>query len=156
MSTAAQVRSAWTSVFAHASIQALTTKTHAFDLRAMLEQSMSHLALGMYAQEIHFFQWTVLKSFQFHAINNQAQYQFQVGVDYFRECDISGANYNAIVDGFETLWSVIRSAIGERWSSTVDFWQPQQDVPSIVTDVINNQEVWRGTMSFIGTKTTSL
>jgi len=148
MSTPSDVRTAWASVFADASITAITSKVYAYDLPITTGTELGQVRHG---QEINYFSYLVSYTEQLKAVK-QLEQRFRVTVQYFREHNLTGSNYNAAVDALYTVHSTARSVIGSKWSNSIDFYQPPGDPrqPSIVS--IDARPVWKIETSFDGVK----
>jgi hypothetical protein len=161
MSTLAEVRTQWALVFAHADMQAITTRAHGWDLQAIADTaafSEAHKALMMHNQQINFFQYQVSKSREKITSSDGVLYTYPVVVRYIREAslDIDGAAYAAVGDCFDTLFATVRSLIGRTWGSTVEFWQTQTDPPQIGLVTIDERICWQADYLFQGQKQATL
>lgn len=153
MSTAAQVRAAWAAgVWQDPDLLAISPNVHAFDMEAVAEINTAFESLLMHGQEINFWQYGINKSWQSGGTYNQQLLTFTVSVKYFLEAetDTDGANYNAVIDAFETLYSTVEANIGNSWSSTVEFrtWQPGPPIVKLTR--IRDRRVWAAEMQVEG------
>ena len=149
MTTPADIRSAWnTAVWTHASITALTTKIYAYDVTS---DSAYNIDKFRFQQAINFFTYVVTYADQNTLVQGTRQ-RFTVTVSYFREADTTGAAFNAVVDNLYTVQARVRTGLGKTWSSTVDYYQPQETPIAPTLQQIDGKDVWRGTVSFDGFK----
>lgn len=152
MSTSALVEAAWSTVFANAAMQAISSKAHAFDVTQDSEHEIEKLYDA--SNSINFFTYLVKRSAEFK-VTGAILYSFEVEVTYYKEQDTSGAAWTAVRNGLETLFSQVRSEIGTQWDSTVDFWRPQQGAPEISVVTLDDAPCWRGRYVFKGEKQVS-
>jgi hypothetical protein len=156
MSTTAQVRSAWkTNVFDHSTIQALTTKIYDYDVVETAGISTAHDAKLYEAQVYNFIQYRVTKTRRFD-LTLKMLITFPVTVQYYKEVDLAGANYNGVEDAIETIFNRVRTGLSDTWAATVDYWRVTDAPPDIVILRVNDRPVWRGQYQFIGVKEISL
>lgn len=158
MTTSEGIRDAWKdNIWDNATIVAITDKAFSFDATIPAAQvASSEITRLMYGQEINFFQYHVTRSVPRYLIGGSAEYQFQVRVEYFREVNTNGTNRNECADALETLMSEVLSDLGDTWDSTVDFWRPQETPYEISTVTLDGKQVWKGTTTFTGFKTSTL
>lgn len=152
MSTAAEVATAFGAVFTNSSIKALTNKYYSYDVTQNSERELTDF---YYQTEVNFFTYLVTRS-QVFAMTKKAEYKFNVEVNYYRYKDPAGANYQAVRSAFDTLFSAVRSDLGQTWTSTVDFWRTQDGPPDISTVNIGNDECYRGKYIFTGSQLITL
>ena len=156
MSTAAQVRSAWNSkIWTNANITALTTKIYAFDMVTMATISKKHDRKLREAREYNFIQYRVSKARKYE-MTGQIVYEYPVTIQYFRQADIDGGNFNAIEDAFETIFTYVRSELDDNWNSTVDYYRTQEERPDISEFIINDEPCWMGQYEYTGYKVVTL
>jgi hypothetical protein len=158
MTTAALVRAAWkTNVWDNAALTALTSRAHNFDLMEIAEVSNAHAALMYHGQQINFFQYRVTKAREKQLSASRILYTISVHTQYFLEAttDTSGSNYNAVEDAIETLFTRVQ-AWSASWGSTVEYWVPQSEEPSLVLVELDDRPVWCGSYSFTGSVETTL
>ena len=156
MSTVAQVTAAWnTYVFAHSTVQAITTKIYNFDAVSMADNSRVYDAQLHYGQTYNFFQWRATKFINSQNIGGSKLYIYPVTVQYFIEADIDGSNFAAAELAFETLYTRVNSGLGTTWDSTVDFYTPQPNRPALSEYIINDTVCWMWSYEYVGTKTGS-
>lgn len=159
MSTSAQVSAAWAAaIFSHASITAFSTQIYNFDIAD--DKSEAQAALFRVGQEISFLQYLTVRGEKFgesaETLGRVATYDFQVQVSAYRTADINGANWVAVRNLFDTLFPLVVSELGNKWSNTVDLWRPQDGAARIEQILIDDTPVWRGTKSFFATKRVTL
>jgi hypothetical protein len=155
MSTSAQVSTAWGSaIFAHASITAFSTQIYNFDIAD--DKSEAQEVLFRNSQAISFIQYLTVRGEKFgetsETLGRVATYDYQVQISAYRTADINGVNWAAVRDLFDTLFPLVISELGTTWSSTVDYWRPQDGAARIEQILIDDTPVWRGTKSFFATK----
>jgi hypothetical protein len=152
MSTPSAVRAKWASdVFAHSTVTAITTKIYNYDIVELAAKSTAHDSKLLLAQVYNFIQYRVTKARAF-GMTGKEIFTFQVFVQVYKEADINGVGFNAVEDAFETIAARVYSGLGQTWSGTVDYYNPQAAIPSIGLVTINDRAVWRGEYSFIGVK----
>lgn len=151
MSTAAEVRAAWASVFSDATIEAITTNAFNYPFTQESEKEVARL---YYAQQINFFEYIVSRSPGF-GLTSALTYEYTVELRYVRQQDVAGTAHPAVVDAFDSLWTVIRSVLGNKWSNTVDRWQTPGIPPRVTQQTIGGQLCWVGTLTLTGFKTVS-
>ncbi len=150
MSTAAQVEAVWkTNIFDSTTIQAITDKAYSYEVTETSESEVARLFEGT---EVNFFQYLVGRGQRFGTSAGSAGpiviYDYAVEISYFREAEPSGANWTAVRDTFDTIFSLVVSSLGNTWSQTVDGFNPQQGTARISTDLIDNRPVWRGVFTY--------
>lgn len=155
MSTSAQVSAAWAAaIFAHPSVTAFSTQIYNFDIAD--DKSEAQEVLFRSSQAISFIQYLTVRGEKFgetaETLGRVATYDFQVQVSAYRVADINGANWAAVRNLFDTIFPLVISELGSTWSSTVDFWRPQDGAARIEQILIDDTPVWRGTKSFFATK----
>lgn len=158
MSTAATVRAAWSDhLWAADAIKAISPQIYDFDIQAIATVSQEHYTKLFYGQEINFWQYRVRMRRAF-GMTGKLDRGFLVQVRYCRdaELDLNGTKYNAVEDAFETLFTQIRSVLGNTWDSTVDYWEVDNAEPSIVPVLINGRPTWQGDYAFLGHQETVL
>lgn len=149
MSTAAQVRAAWeTAILEHATIQAITPRYFLFEVTQNSEAETDRLFFG---KELNYIQCIVTRSNEFQALG-ELQYTYTVDITYTRRFDVDGDNYLAVVDFFDTLFSLVRTELGDSWDSTVDYWRPQEGPAEITQIEFENEPAWRGAYRFTAFK----
>lgn len=150
MSTVEDVETAWTSnVWLSNTIQRITDKVYAYDITQLPEIDVARFS---YEQQINFFEWVVSRTVgdgQIGAVNGRRTL-FIVEVRYTRQKDQDGTNQRAIRDTFDTLISLVYSALGDSWNSTVDLYRHQEGPVAIESAVLADIPVWRGTYTFEG------
>ena len=153
MSTSAEVSAAWASqIAAHTSVTAFSSKIYNFD--AIDDRSETALSRFKDSQQISFIQYLTVRSCRFRETADRAggaaDYTFEVQVSAFREADLSGSNWAAVRDFFDTLLPLVNSQLGNTWSGTVDYWTPDSGAPALNQILIDNTPTWRGTFSYFG------
>jgi hypothetical protein len=156
MSTASGVRTVWnTYVFAHSTVTALTTKIYNYDIVELASRSQTHDAKLLYNQVYNFIQYRVTKTRQF-GLTNKAIYTFPVTIQYYKEADIDGTNFNAVEDAWETIHTRVYSGLGTTWQGQVDYYQIVQTAPEINLVTINDRACWRSQYQYLGIQEASL
>lgn len=143
------IRNLWAdSVGQNNSILAFTDKIYTQDLTA---EALSQDKKLRYRQDVNFFNFIVRRWVEAH-IGQVYTYRFLVDVFYTHEDKPSIDAYNKVLDGLETVETVVRSVLGQRWSGTVDDYSLQQSPPDIAQTTINNVICWRGHSIFTAFK----
>lgn len=153
MSSPNDVRTAWNAgVWTHASITTISPKIYAFDLPITTGFELGQIR---HNQEINFFLYLVSYT-EIPIAVRQMEARFRVQVQYYREHNLTGSNYNAAVDALYTLHARVRAGLGNSWSSTVDYHETPREPrqPSIVS--IDARPVWKVETNFDGVKILSL
>lgn len=136
---------------------ALTSRFHKFQVSKESEHEMQALYHG---QEINFFEILTGRSQRYlesgQTIGGSITYDYLVEVNYYRAINPSGSNFTAIRDAFETLFSLVTTELGATWQDTVEIWQPDDVIPAINEELINNIKCWKGTTRYTATKNTNL
>lgn len=158
MSTAAQVEAAWkTNIFDNATIQTITDKAYPYEIT---ETSESEVARLFEDTEINFFQYLVGRGQRYGASAGSAGqivlYDYTIEISYFRESEPSGANWTAVRDAFDTIFSLHLTTLGSTWSGTVDGSSPQEGTARISKDSIDERPVWRGVYIYSAFKQVSI
>lgn len=149
--TNATVRAAWAaSVFANASITALTDKIYDYDVTLESTKEFSKLR---YRQELNFFTYVVTRAERV-MIMGQTEQIYTVRVRYTRQADVAGTVYKIVSDAFETIQDLARTALTTTWGSTIDFYRVRNGPPNIVQQTLENLSVWVGELDFMGYKYT--
>ena len=153
MSTAAEVESAWeTAIWKSNTIKAITPNYFLYAVTEDSEKEISRMYLDSHINSI---QALTGRGFTF-GNTKTGQYTFVVEVTYLLWKDPDGDNWTQVRDFYDTLLALIRSALGNTWSSTVDFWTPQSAPASIDEFTIDGETVWRGKCVYTGTQSISL
>ena len=157
MSTSAQLETAWDAVWNHATIQALTDKIHKYQVTT--ESEIENEAL-YYGTKVNFFEALTGRAQRFletgDTVGATVSYVYTVEINYYRELDTTGANHSAIRDAFETIFGLVVSELGYTWGGTVDIWNPEETIPTIVEFLLNNKKCWKGTARYFAEKNTNL
>lgn len=160
MSTSSEVEAAWDAgVWANTTITAYTEQIHNY---ALTEKSETELKRMYFESKLNFIQAIVGRGANYGsgaaALGRVIQYDFIVEVSYYltNDIDVSGDNWISVRDFFEDLLTVVRSGLGNTWSSTVDYWKPQAEPAEITEVTIADETAWRGTYKFYGTQQISL
>ena len=149
MSTAAQVRTAWsTNVFEKANVQAITTQIHDYDITQDSQKELSKLR---FEQQINFITYTVSRTTIGQLIGART-YRYRVEVSVYRETDISGSNYKAASDAFETITDNIVEYLRSSWGDTVDVSTLPIETPRVAQVVIGTRNTWRATQIYTAEK----
>jgi|688.fasta_scaffold73921_3 hypothetical protein len=149
MSSPNDVRTAWnTGVWTHATITTITPKIYSFDLPITTGFELGQIR---HSQEINFFIYLVSYTEVATAVRQMEQ-RFRVAVQYYREHNLAGSNYNAAVDALYSLHSRVRAGLGNTWSGTVDYHETPREPrqPTIVS--IDARPVWKLETNFDGLK----
>ena len=155
MSTAALVRAAWaTNIFEHATVLAYTTKIYDYDITA---RSQKETARFRYNTGINFFTYLTTRGHEVKEMGGAsssaiAHFNYQVEVRYYLEADTEGTNFNAVVDRLGTIDGLVVTQLGKTWDSTVDFYRPQQEPPTIQLIELDNKPVWLGVYRYFAQK----
>lgn len=156
MTTSAQVRAAWAAkVWSHATITAITTKIHAYDVLSIADESEAHKSKLKYAQEINSIQYTVHKMRTFEMTGKEQQL-FDVNITIYRSADITGANFNAIEDTAETINTLVSSELGSTWNGTVDYYRTEDRAIEITDSRLDDVPIWIGQFKYQGFKQDSI
>lgn len=148
MTSIADLSSAWaTTVFNHASVQAITPKALAYEV---LDESEVEIGQISHQTEINFFEYLVTKSYRFPLIGNAmiAENLFTVDVRYTREKDTMGAAYLAAQEALEAVLERVRAGLGSQWNGLVDFWTVQEAAPTITQRNVADCECWSWILTF--------
>lgn len=149
MTTSAQVRTAWqTYIWDNVSLTNLTPNIYSYDITTESTKEMSKLR---HNQEINFITFIISRA-QTIRMMGQIEQRFNVDIRYYKEANITGSNFNAVVDVFETIDSLVVSGLGVRWNSTVDYYQIQENPPNIQKITLENKPVWSGLYQYVGYK----
>lgn len=142
-STAAQVRTAWASVFANDTIKNITERAYDYDLITLVDAGLGakYSARMFYDSNVNFFQYLVSRA-QIYSAATAIIYRYNVDITYVREVDVAGANYKTALDVHETIFSIALSTLGKTWSDTVSGSEPQADPPDIFLDNLAEKDVW--------------
>ncbi len=152
MTTEAEVRSKWkTKVFDDATIQALTTKAHAFIVTDVSEKEVTQL---LFNKKINFFEYLVSCTERSITAGqeNRRQYEFRVDVRYTVQKDVSGANFNAVADGISAIRNKANSALGTDWDEIIDYTGLEVAASPIAEETIGGIKCWRQSIGFTGFK----
>lgn len=149
MATGLQVRTAWnTSIWSNATIQAITSKIYNYDVTKQSSKEVSKFYLN---QEVNFITYLVSRA-QRLRIMQQIEQQFIVDIRYYLVADTEGVNYNALLDAFETIDSLVISQLGTTWGGSVDYYELQSEPVAITEIQIENVSVWAGQYKYLGFK----
>lgn len=151
MTTAAQVRTVWASVFNAESVKAITELSYNYDLIELVDQGIATSTFDskmLYNQEVNFFQYTVIKN-QI-ARGNDIAYDYIVNLSYCREVDTTGDNYHAAQDAYETIHTAVESVLGKHWSDLVSGYEYDPTPPNLQLIKLSEADVWLSTYQFIG------
>lgn len=154
MTASEDIETQWNNlVWSDSDIQAITTKIHTFPITELSEREIS---AAYYNNEINFIEALTTRA-QKHlssaaTLGGVIQYDFSVVVNYYRQFDTTGANYIAVRDAFETIFSTVLSGLGNKWNNTVDYWRPQEGTADISQVRIDDVQTWRGTYRYLATK----
>lgn len=153
MTTAAQVQAQWATVFAHASLAAISAKAHGYAITDASEAELKNLYSG---KQVNFFQYLCTRQ-EKQEMCGQEEHYFNVAVEYTREKDPAGANWQAVRTAFETLRSTMNTVIGATWTGTVDFWRLEEPLADQLESVtIDDTDCWRGRVLYRGYKRESV
>lgn len=149
MTTAAQIRSAWsTKIWTHATVTAITTKIYDFDLKIESTKEAGRLRFN---QEINFFTYLVTSKERLRLMGQREQ-EFAVEVSYYKRADVDGSNFNDIMNVLETITGLVRTELTSSWNSTVDYYRHQGEQPTIEQITIDGVAVWLGRFVYLGYK----
>lgn len=152
MSTQSQVRSAWNSaIWSNATITAITPNIFNYDVLREYQTSVKEYAALKHVQETNFITYIVSRA-QRIRIMGQVEQKFSVEIRVYKEADVEGTNFNAVLDTFETIDSLVVSQLGNTWSSTVDFYSLQESAPEVTKVALDGVPVWLGTYTYTGVK----
>lgn len=155
MTTINQIREAWDdAIFDHATVRGYTTAINHFDVPNL--ESAASSGLFYYDAEINFFSFVVTRTRR-DGLTGRVIYEFSCRLRYYRENEPSGDNFKSISDRLETVDSLVRSELGNSWSSTVDYYEPGAGgirAPELI--FLENKPVWVGEVSYTGFKSVSI
>lgn len=146
--TAAAIEVVWdSSIWKSTTMKGITPNAYAFPATQMSE---FEVAKFYHQAEINFFTYLITTGQDFKVASNSSvtQKHYSVEVTYYREQDTTGANWAAVRNAFETLFALVNSALGAKWSNTVDFWRTDEAQPTIEADTLDNRPIWRGSYRF--------
>ena len=147
LTTSETVREAWrTAIWTHADILALTDKVIEHDIS---EESHHELASLRFEQKINFFAFRVRRAVE-SLMGERNRLLFLIDISYTRWADPDGANYNAVLDGIETVQGLVISELGSNWGGVVGGSEPQSGPPSIVVSTIGEDRVFRADFNYSG------
>jgi hypothetical protein len=147
LSTTAQIRTAWLTVWQHATTQAITDKINFFDIAKNIKGTTERELIRS-EQRINFFQCLYRpRETQLSEIRGSAssgKYKHVVEVIYFLEKDLTDASFgeNDAVDSLEAIDALILSSLGTSWTSTVSFYQVTGVITPEMTE-LDTKDVWR-------------
>lgn len=149
MTTSAAVRSAWnSSVWQHATVQALTPKIYDYDVTL---ESTKELSKMLHNQVVNCFTYLVTRA-QRLRVMGQVEQTLKVEITYFREYDTAGTAWKACVDAFETIDARVVAGLSGTWGGVVDYYQLQSDAPNISLQQIGGRSVWVAKYTYQGIK----
>jgi hypothetical protein len=140
--TIATVKTKWeTAIFADATIKGYTTNLYSYDLINTVSKSNAHEAKMFLANNLNFAQFIFLGRTRKEMTKDESQI-YTVRVDYYKECDLSGTNFNSVVNFQEDLYSVVKTKLGNTWGGAVDFWNVVEEIPQVSSENLNGTPVW--------------
>ena len=160
MSTAAQVRAAWLdNIWTHATVQAYTTKIYDYDITS---RSQKEAAKFRHNTSINFLTYITTRGHEMKELGSigatsaLVHFNFQVEIRYYLEADSDGEGFNAVIDRLGTIDGLVVSQLGKTWDSTVDFYRPQQEPPTINLIELDGRPVWLGVYRYFALKRATL
>lgn len=145
MTTNAQVRTAWqTQVFAN-----INAGANSFPYELWPETRRRRDA-GVYNRKVDFWIYSVR-----HRINNLLmggeEQHFEVEIVRTLENDTEATAYNLVIDDFNTtLYSLVKTNLGDTWQGTVDYWEPPIDAPKPIQTEYEERSVWEARVTYKG------
>lgn len=155
MSTINEVRSAWEdAIFDHSTIRGYTTSVYPYDIPNL--ESARNSGQFYFGGQINFITFVVSR-IRRDGLTGQVRYEFPVRIRYYMDNEPSGANFKATTDRLEALDSLVRSELGNTWSSTVDYYEPNErgiSAPELV--FLENRPAWVSEVTYTGIQTISI
>lgn len=151
MTLITDVETAWSTVWDHADIRAITNKKYPFEITNASEMEIGQLS---YRQKLNFFEYVITPAVQTKLIGNTSGgvVNVEVAVRYTIEKDSKGVSFATARDAIWTLLKTVRDQIGTSWSSTVDLYNEQPEIPEILEAQILETPCWRWVHRFLATK----
>lgn len=159
MSTAAQVRAAWLdNIWNHATVQAYTTKIYDYDITA---RSQKEAAKFYHNTSINFFSYITTRGHEVKEMGGSslsaiAHFNYQVEIRAYLQADTDGSNFSAVIDRLGTIDGLVVTQLGKTWDSTVDFYRPQQEPPTLNLIELDGRPVWLGVYRYFAQRRTTL
>jgi hypothetical protein len=139
--TQEDVRDLWaTAIAQNNTILALTDKIYNRDLSTV---ALSQDSALRFEQNVNFFNYIVRRWVEAQ-MGGTYVYHFLVDVFYTHQDKAGIDAYNKVLDGLETVETLVRTEMGSRWDSLMDDYQLQQAPIDISQIDINNVICWRG------------
>lgn len=158
MTASTAIESAWESaVWQDVSIVGVTTNIYTYPIT---KKSETEAARYYYNQRINFIEAITTRDELYQEtariLGRAITYRFTVTVNYYREIEPDGSSHGIVRDFFETLADTVRDELTRTWSSTVDFYRPQEGPPDITEVTLDTRKCWRGTYKFTATLSDTL
>lgn len=152
MSTQADVRAAWAAnIWTAESIKEITPQIFDYDVLREFNTSMKELSSLYYNQEINFIVYIISRSQRLRMMG-QIEQTFTAEIRVYRQANVSGSNFNDLLDAYEAIDSQVVSSLDSNWATTVDYYTPQPG-PAVINKIeINNIACWSGTYLYTGVK----
>ena len=152
MSTVAAIENVWdTHVWDTATITAYSDIVFEHEISDNSSVDMADLEL---AGEINFFEFIVSRNHIPFEIGSATAvtYEYRVDIRYTREQDPERLNFQLVRDALIDIETLVHTALGSTWQTTVDFYTPQAEAASINEATVADKACWRGIYSFKATK----
>lgn len=142
------VRNAFSDLFADRQIKTISDKSYPYEIIINSNLDNRKVRAG---DKVNYFTYTVTKSIETKLFNCEKE-TYLVEIKYYREDEKEGQAQNDIRDAFETIHSRMKTVIGNKWSNTVDFYQPVTNEITLQTIQVGERLSWLGTFSYQGIK----
>lgn len=113
------------------------------------EESEKETAALRYNGRINFWTYTIELATQFMMASRRSD-EWTVTVSYYLEHSANGDNYNAVLDKWETLYTLVRTDLGLTWGNLVGGYNHQIEPLAVEQITIDSRKVWRFKYKFIG------
>lgn len=150
MSTAQEVENAWNSaVFQSGDLDEFSNKFFPYDIVNQSEK----VAASLYdaTNKIQFFTYLVGRTSQ-KRVTKELRYNYVVEVTYYAESDPIGAGWTRARNALDKLEEVVRLRLNGTWKGTVDFWQPDTQLPEIIEVDVDDARCWRARTRYFAEK----
>ena len=158
MTLSSTIEDAWNNaIWTHNDIQVITDKIHKFTATRDSELEVERY---YFDTKINYIEVTtnraVFTNETAKVLGGVAVFTFFVDISYTREIETDDTSYLEVRDFFETLLDLVFSKLGGTWTTTVDYWRPQEKPAEIREILIENKRCWRGQYGYVGTVTATL
>lgn len=152
MSTIDQVEAQWDAlVWAHATIQAITTKILKYEHTDASETEVEDL---YYGEIVNFFECIITRSYGARKIGSsqRAENIYLVEIRYTKEKDTEGESYRDVIRAIETINTLVETQLGLTWNNTVDYFNRQDSSPTITESKVAGRQCWQAVYRIEGRK----